>query len=60
MTRRDKCYSIGKRMSKLDIFKSAKAWESLAFMIEMQGEKDIPKFKDLLTAIRLALEQGEK
>lgn len=60
MTRRDMCHLIGKRAMKLDPFASLYAWESLAAQVEAFGEKDVPKFLDLLRAFRLATIQGKQ
>lgn len=52
MTRRDACYFVGRRAGKLHPVRAAIAWEALARRLEALGDQDIPKFKDLLTAIR--------
>lgn len=54
MTRRDKCYLVGKRAGKLPPLEAAAAWQVLAGHIEDMSEQDIPKFNDLLRAIRKA------
>lgn len=52
MTRRDKCYLVGRRASKLTPLQAAKAWAYLAWKVESFGEADVPKFNDLIWAIR--------
>lgn len=54
MMRRDRCYLVGKRAGKLAPAEAAAAWQLLAGFIEDMGERDIPKFNDLLTAVRKA------
>jgi hypothetical protein len=54
MTRRDMCYFIGKRAGKLNPAQAAKAWEIMARRVEGMGEMDVPKFLNLLVAIRSA------
>lgn len=54
MNRRDRCYVVGRRASKIEGRRAAKAWESLARQLEAMGDKDVPKFYDLLVAIRAA------
>lgn len=51
-TRRDRCYVVGRRMAKLDSRQSAIAWHHLANAVEKFGDIDIPKFNELLQAIR--------
>lgn len=52
--RRDRCYFVGKRASLLDGRAAMFAWYRMAAMVEGLGEKDLPKFNDLLSAIRNA------
>lgn len=52
ITRRDRCYLIGLRASRLDPTQAAAAWASLASRLVDMGEEDIPKFRPLLEAIR--------
>lgn len=55
LTRRDQCGLIGERASRLSDRQSASAWQHLANHLQNDlCEKDIPKFADLLTAIRTA------
>ena len=54
MTRRDQCYFIGRRAKTCNDEQAAYAWINLAFRLEAMGENDIPKFRDLIHAIRLA------
>lgn len=58
MTRRDKCVLVGKRASLLDPAQAREAWYQLAILLDGMGEKDIPKFNDLLRAIRLSTIYG--
>lgn len=53
-TRRDYVYTVGIRASKLSPEQAHEAWQSLARQLEQMGDKDIPKFWDLLAAIRAA------
>lgn len=52
MTRRDLCYLVGKRAFKLHPNQAAAAWYRFATLVEGFGERDIPKFRDLLGAMR--------
>ncbi len=52
--RRVRCYLVGRRASKLTPPQAVEAWYSLARQLEAMEEKDIPKFLDLLCAIRAA------
>lgn len=52
MTRRDYCYAVGVRAHRLRPNQAAEAWYFLATRLEALGDKDIPKFWDLLAAIR--------
>lgn len=54
MTRRDKCHLIAKRANKLNPEQSAIAWNSLILSLYDLGETEMPKFKHLLRAIRVA------
>lgn len=54
MTRRDMCYFIGRRVSHLSGERAEAAWRSLGRQLERLAEKDVPKFLDLLVAIRAA------
>lgn len=58
MTRRDRCYLIGRRAAKLNDEQAAKAWKFLASRLDKLGDKDVPKFTDLLVAIRMATLAG--
>lgn len=53
-TRRDLCFVIGRRASRLTPPAAAKAWESLARQLEAMGSRDVPKFADVASAIRTA------
>jgi hypothetical protein len=52
MPRRDLCYVVGRRANKLTTDEAAVAWFFLARHLERLGERDIPKFKDVLAGIR--------
>lgn len=46
------CFSVGRRAAFLDPEKAAAAWKILAEHLEAMGEMDVPKFRDLVKAIR--------
>lgn len=50
--RRDRCYFVGLRAAKLSPLQAARAWAHLAARLESLGKTDLPKFRDLLNAIR--------
>lgn len=53
MTRRDKCWLVGRRAKKINqAIVAAQAWATLAEKIEDMGDMDMPKFNDLLNAVR--------
>ncbi len=53
MTRRDKCYFVGRRALTLTPEQAAWAWYELAVALEHDfSEMDIPKFRHLLRTIR--------
>lgn len=52
MTRRDRCYLVGKRAGMLAHHQAARAWRMLAADIEAFGQADVPKFNQLLAAVR--------
>lgn len=56
LNRRDRCFCVGRRMSKLPPDRAAIAWSHLAASIEAMGDpmERPPKFNDLLRAIRRA------
>jgi hypothetical protein len=59
-TRRDMCYSVGRRAAALKPQEAAAAWQRLATLLGEMGEKDIPKFKDMLAAVRFANIHGKQ
>lgn len=59
MTRRDRCYFVGKRASTLRLRQAALAWYYLAAALEGFGEKDLPKYRDVIGAIRKATIHGK-
>ena len=56
--RRDLCHELGTQMNELPEPRAAMAWDSLSRHIIKLGDKDVPKFKDLIEAIRIATENG--
>ena len=60
MTRRDRCYLLARRGMRLHIVSQAVAWESLCSQLEELGEKDVPKFHDVIHAIRRAIITARK
>jgi hypothetical protein len=60
MTRRDHCHLVGSRAFKLNVQESSLAWTELAYQLMELGEKDIPKYRDLIHAIRTATVRARK
>lgn len=58
--RRDKCYWAGQRAALLQDRQAVKAWRELARSLEALGDSDVPKFGDLLSAIRFATFAGKR
>lgn len=55
MTRRDLCALVGRRAARIvDDTEAAKAWRTLSAAVEELAERDVPKFRDLIDAIRKA------
>ena len=54
MTRRDQCYVVGRRAQTLNATEAALAWKALGIQIEDLGKKDMPKYFDLIRAVRAA------
>lgn len=52
ITRRDLCYLVGRRAQRLGEGEAAIAWKVLAQGLEDLGERDVPKFADVLGLIR--------
>ena len=52
--RRDACFAAGVRAGKLAPEEAGRAWAFLAGHLEGLGEKDVPKFLDLLAGVRAA------
>lgn len=52
MRRRDHCALVGKRAAALSPRRAAKAWALLAQKLDDLGMKDIPKYADIMQAIR--------
>ena len=53
-TRRDTCYAIGEKMLELNASQAAAAWASLGRHLVSLGDRDIPKFMDMITGINAA------
>lgn len=60
MNRRDKVYLVAKRAWRLTGCDAAKAWGHLALDLETIAKTDMPKFRDLLRAIRRATIAGRR
>lgn len=54
MRRRDMCYFIALRAGKLTPPQAAEAWYFLSRHLDRLGERDVPKFLDLLAGVRAA------
>jgi hypothetical protein len=54
LTRRDRCWLVGLRAAKLSPEACVHAWTNLSVQLVDLYDKDIPKFDDLLHAIRRA------
>jgi hypothetical protein len=59
MTRRDQCYLVGRRARTCNIAQCVAAWLDLSQRVEKMGDMDIPKFRDLIRAVRLATIAGK-
>lgn len=57
--RRDRCYFVGLRAARLYPDQAAIAWQHLAKRVESLGDKDLPKYADLISAIRDATFSGK-
>ncbi len=60
LPRRDKCFAFGARGLKLTKEQAASAWWFLCAEMQIMGDLDMPKFKHLLHAIRVATIQSKK
>jgi hypothetical protein len=60
MTRRDKCHLTATRALKLSPNQANCAWKHFALIVERLGDKDIPKFADMLAAFRVATILGKQ
>jgi hypothetical protein len=60
LTRRDRCFLVGRRAGKLNYSQAITAWFAFAVRVEEFGEKDVPKFNDILTAMRDATKVAKK
>lgn len=54
LARRDQCFVVGNRAVRLNDIEAAAAWRELATRLGEMGDRDMPKFADLLGAIRAA------
>lgn len=59
MNRRDRCEMIARRMGELNTEEAERAWRHLSGGVTGLGELDIPKFENLLSAIRAATIYGK-
>ena len=57
-TRRDTCFAVGETMLELNQRQAAEAWRSLGRSLVRLGDKDIPKFMDMLASINAATMVG--
>ena len=57
-TRRDTCYAVGEKMLELNTQQAAEAWSSLGRHLVRLGDRDIPKFMDMITGINAATMSG--
>lgn len=58
--RNDLCYLVGRRAGLLSGKAAIKAWRELAQRLEDLGERDLPKFQDIVMSIRHATIEGRK
>lgn len=58
--RRDRIYFVGLRAGKLSARQAATAWFSLARQLEEMGEMDLPKYRNVIDAIRSATIAGKQ
>ena len=59
MTRRDQCYLVGRRALTLNPDEAALAWKALASQLEEMGKRDMPKYADLIRAVRASTITGK-
>ena len=59
-TRRDKCYLVGRRGQRLTGAAAIYAWQNLSARLIAMQERDVPKFNDILIAIRVATIQARR
>jgi hypothetical protein len=55
MPRRDWCLLVGNRGQHLNERQAAEAWYRLCRYLWDMGERDVPKYNDLITAIRKSI-----
>jgi hypothetical protein len=60
LTRRDRCFVTGSRAIRLTDPEAVKAWRELSTRLGEMADRDVPKFNDLLDAIRAATIHGRK
>lgn len=51
-TRRDACFFVGKRAAMLSTAEACTAWQILSLKVQTMEDMDIPKFRDMLSAVR--------
>lgn len=54
MNRRDRLYCIAKRGMLLPLSEKASAWNILMDLLDHLSERQLPKYRDVITAIRKA------
>lgn len=60
LPRRDRCFVYSRRASRLHQQQAAIAWNYLSGELESLSQRDIPKFEDLMRAIRHATAVGRR
>lgn len=63
LTRRDRCYLVARRASRLTHREASWAWMHLCSLLASFGQEErirLPKFNELLDAIRTATVQGRR
>lgn len=58
--RRDRIYFVGLRAAKLNRDQAAAAWWNLGSKLLAMDQLDVPKYKDLVTAIRNATIEAQQ
>lgn len=55
LTRRDRCYEVSIQAAQLTPEQAERAWRILSNHLDAFGERDLPKFNDLLEAISTSI-----